>query len=115
MNVRPARGPLLESGPAARGGHRPLAGCCSAGSWPWRAPTRWTVYYEMYRGAFGTWFSVQNTLQRAAPLMLTALCVALPARLGLIVIGAEGALVLGGPGARWRRPTPPPARRPAWC
>jgi ABC-type uncharacterized transport system permease subunit len=54
------------------------------------------VYGEMVRGAFGTWFSVQNTLSRAAPLMLTALCVALPARLGLVVIGAEGALVLGG-------------------
>ena len=50
----------------------------------------------MYRGSFGTWFSFQNTLQRAAPLMLTALCTALPARLGLVVIGGEGALVLGG-------------------
>jgi simple sugar transport system permease protein len=54
------------------------------------------VYREMGRGAFGTWFSVQNSLQRAAPLMLTALCTALPARLGLVVIGGEGALVLGG-------------------
>jgi len=54
------------------------------------------VYFEMYRGAFGTWFSVQNTLLRASPLMLTALCTALPARLGLVVIGGEGALVLGG-------------------
>lgn len=54
------------------------------------------VYYQMYRGAFGSWFSVQNSLQRAAPLMLTALCTALPARLGLVVIGGEGALVLGG-------------------
>jgi len=54
------------------------------------------VYYQMYRGSFGTWFSVENTLSRAAPLTLTALCVALPARLGLIVIGGEGALVLGG-------------------
>jgi general nucleoside transport system permease protein len=50
----------------------------------------------MYQGAFGTWFSWQNTLTRAAPLMLTALCTALPARIGLIVIGGEGALVLGG-------------------
>ena len=33
---------------------------------------------------------------RAAPLLLTALCVALPARLGLVVIGGEGAIVLGG-------------------
>lgn len=54
------------------------------------------VFAEMYRGAFGTWFSFQNTLQRAAPLMLTGLCTALPARLGLIVIGGEGALVVGG-------------------
>src|SRR4051812_20613969 len=54
------------------------------------------VYEEMFRGAFGTWFSFQNTLQRSAPLMLTALCTALPAQLGLVVIGGEGALVVGG-------------------
>jgi len=35
-------------------------------------------------------------LSRAAPLILTALCVALPAQAGLMVIGSEGALVLGG-------------------
>ena len=50
----------------------------------------------LFKGAFGDWFSWQNTLTRAAPLMLTALCVALPARAGLIIIGGEGALVLGG-------------------
>ena len=50
----------------------------------------------LFRGAFGDWFSWQNTLQRAAPLMLTALCVAVPARAGLVIIGGEGALVLGG-------------------
>ncbi len=54
------------------------------------------VFQEMYRGAFGTWFSFQNTLLRAAPLMLTGLCCALPARLGLIIIGGEGAVVVGG-------------------
>jgi len=54
------------------------------------------VYEVMFRGAFGTWFSFQNTLQRAAPLMLTALCTALPMQLGLLVIGGEGALVVGG-------------------
>jgi simple sugar transport system permease protein len=54
------------------------------------------VYEEMARGAFGTWFSLQNSLQRAAPLMLTGLCTALPARLGLVVIGGEGALYVGG-------------------
>lgn len=54
------------------------------------------VFYSLYRGAFGSWFSWQNTLVRAAPLMLTALCTALPARVGLIVIGGEGAVVVGG-------------------
>ncbi|MCK5435620.1 MAG: ABC transporter permease, partial [Nitrosomonadaceae bacterium] len=50
----------------------------------------------IYVGAFGSGFAWENTLQRAAPLMLTALCVALPARTGLIIIGGEGAVVLGG-------------------
>lgn len=52
----------------------------------------------LFKGAFGDAFSWQNTLVRAAPLMLTALAVALPARAGLTVIGGEGALVLGALG-----------------
>jgi len=54
------------------------------------------VWLLLFKGAFGDWFSWQNTLQRAAPLMLTALCVAIPARAGLVIIGGEGAMVLGG-------------------
>ncbi|ETA71586.1 MULTISPECIES: ABC transporter permease [Mesorhizobium] len=54
------------------------------------------LYETMWRGGFGSWFSVQNSLSRGAPLLLAALCVALPARLGLVVIGGEGAIVLGG-------------------
>ena len=54
------------------------------------------VFASLYRGGFGSAYSWQNTLALAAPLMLTALCTALPARVGLIVIGAEGALVLSG-------------------
>ncbi|WP_246707438.1 ABC transporter permease [Mesorhizobium sp. NZP2077] len=57
------------------------------------------LYETMWRGGFGSWFSIQNSLSRAAPLLLAALCVALPARLGLVVIGGEGAIVLGGVGA----------------
>jgi len=53
------------------------------------------VLYTIYKGGFGSWFAWQNTLQRAAPLLLTALCTAIPARLGLMIIGAEGALILG--------------------
>lgn len=55
-----------------------------------------TACQLVLEGAFGSTFAWENTLQRAAPLMLTALCVALPARAGLIIIGGEGALVLGG-------------------
>jgi simple sugar transport system permease protein len=58
-----------------------------------------SLYDLMYRGAFGSWFSWQNTLVRAAPLLLTALCTALPAQLGMVVIGGEGAFVIGGLGA----------------
>jgi ABC-type uncharacterized transport system permease subunit len=50
----------------------------------------------IWRGAFGSWFSIQNTLQKASPLLLTALCVALPGQLGLVIIGGEAAMVLGG-------------------
>ena len=57
------------------------------------------VYASIYKAAFGSWYSLQNTLIRAAPLMLTSLCTALPAQLGLMIIGNEGALVVGGLGA----------------
>ena len=70
---------LLFGGLAAFAGHTP-----------------WEVWRTLFVGAFGSSFAWQNTLQRAAPLMLTALCVVIPARAGLIVIGGEGALVLGG-------------------
>ncbi|MGX1424819.1 ABC-type uncharacterized transport system permease subunit [Bradyrhizobium elkanii] len=53
------------------------------------------LYFYMYYGAFGTAFSWQNTLTRAAPLILTALCTALPAQLGMVIIGGEGALLIG--------------------
>src|SRR3954454_3090114 len=53
------------------------------------------LYFYMYQGAFGTAFSWQNTLTRAAPLILTALCTALPAQLGMVIIGGEGALLIG--------------------
>jgi simple sugar transport system permease protein len=53
------------------------------------------VWSLLYQGAFSNAFSWQNTLQRAAPLILTGLAVALPAQVGLVLIGSEGALVLG--------------------
>ena len=59
-----------------------------------KSPVDFVAY--VWRGGFGTAFSLQNTLQRSSPLIMTALAVAIPARIGLIVIGGEGALVLGG-------------------
>jgi simple sugar transport system permease protein len=54
------------------------------------------VYAVVARASFGSWFAIEQTLTQAAPLMLTALCTAIPARAGLLVIGGEGALVAGG-------------------
>jgi simple sugar transport system permease protein len=54
------------------------------------------VYRLIWQGGFASGFSWQNTLTRAAPIILTALCVALPAQAGLMIIGGEGALVAGG-------------------
>jgi general nucleoside transport system permease protein len=67
--------------------------CAIAGANPF------AVYGSIYKAAFGSWSAFQNTLLRASPLMLSALCTALPARLGLVIIGNEGALVMGGLGA----------------
>ena len=54
------------------------------------------VCRALFAGAFGSWFALEYTLTQAAPLMLTGLCTAIPARAGLLVIGGEGALVMGG-------------------
>ncbi|HEX5271953.1 MAG TPA: ABC transporter permease, partial [Gemmataceae bacterium] len=54
------------------------------------------LWRAIYTGGFGSRRAGMNTLIKAAPLILTALCTALPARLGLVIIGNEGALVLGG-------------------
>jgi ABC-type uncharacterized transport system permease subunit len=54
------------------------------------------VYALIWRGGFGSVFAWQNTFSRASPIILTALAVAIPARMGLIQIGGEGALALGG-------------------
>lgn len=58
-----------------------------------------SVYASIYKAGFGSWYSWQNTLTRASPLLLCGLCTALPARAGIIVIGNEGAVVAGGLGA----------------
>jgi len=54
------------------------------------------VFASIYKAGFGSWYSWQNSLVRAAPLMLCGLATALPARAGIITVGNEGAFVMGG-------------------
>ncbi|KIH82990.1 ABC transporter permease [Pseudomonas batumici] len=54
------------------------------------------VFTLVYIGGFGSGFAWQDTLARAAPLILVGLAVAIPAQAGMVIIGGEGALVLGG-------------------
>lgn len=55
----------------------------------------WPLFYQMLMGAFGDGYSISETLVQAAPIMLTAMAVALPARLGLISVGGEGQMYFG--------------------
>src|ERR1700746_3579563 len=54
------------------------------------------VYASIYKAGFGSWYSWQNSLLRAAPLMLCGLCTVLPARAGVLTVGNEGAFIVGG-------------------
>lgn len=55
----------------------------------------------LLRGAFGTSFAIDQTLLKAIPLGLAGLAVALPLRMNLWNIGAEGQLHAGAIGATW--------------
>ncbi|MDQ0110766.1 ABC transporter permease [Paenibacillus harenae] len=53
------------------------------------------TYGEMWKGAFGSFFFVTNTLSRATPIILIGLGVALAFRAGFFNMGSEGQMVLG--------------------
>lgn len=53
------------------------------------------LLFGLVEGAFGSGFALSETLVRATPILFCALATALPARLGLISVGAEGQLVVG--------------------
>ena len=73
------------------------------------------VYYQMYRGAFGTWFSFQNTLQRAAPADAHRPVHGPPGPLRVDRHRWRGGAGAGRPGGGGRRPGRCPERRPLWC
>jgi general nucleoside transport system permease protein len=56
---------------------------------------------SLWNGAFGSGFALAQSVLKAIPLALTGLAVALPLRLRLWNIGAEGQLYAGAIGASW--------------
>ncbi len=53
------------------------------------------IFVQILKGAFGDAFSITTTLGKTLPILLCALATALPARMGLISVGAEGQLYFG--------------------
>jgi len=58
-----------------------------------RNPIR--AYAAIFGGAFGSAYGVSEVVVRAIPLMLCAVATAIPARIGLLNVGAEGQLHAG--------------------
>lgn len=50
---------------------------------------------ELLKGAFGSSYGISETLVKSSPILLCALATALPARLGLLTVGAAGQFYLG--------------------
>lgn len=59
------------------------------------------AYAAMFATTFGTPFGRSEIVVKAIPLMLCALAVALPARVGLVNVGGEGQLYVGAWLASW--------------
>lgn len=59
------------------------------------------IFRLLFIGSFGGSYEFSETLVKMTPLLLCALAVALPAKLGLLNIGAEGQLLMGAIGGTW--------------
>ncbi len=59
------------------------------------------AYVDVFSQTFGTPYGMSQVLVRMVPLLLTAVAVAIPARLGLINIGGEGQFYMGAWLATW--------------
>ncbi|PSN20616.1 ABC transporter permease [filamentous cyanobacterium CCP5] len=55
----------------------------------------WKLFPAIFEAAFGSPFAWTETLLKTSPILLCAIATALPAKLGLISVGAEGQLYLG--------------------
>jgi len=58
-----------------------------------------SAYRDMWQSTFTSGDSLEQILVKATPLILAALAVTVPARAGLVNVGGEGQLVVGGIGA----------------
>jgi simple sugar transport system permease protein len=59
------------------------------------------AYVDIFGATLGSWYGFSETLVKLIPLVLTALAVALPARIWLINVGGEGQLHIGALFATW--------------
>ncbi|MET0896204.1 MAG: ABC transporter permease [Acidimicrobiia bacterium] len=57
------------------------------------------AYRDMWQSTFQSSDSIEQILVKATPLIFAALAVTVPARAGLVNVGGEGQLVMGGVGA----------------
>jgi general nucleoside transport system permease protein len=55
----------------------------------------WSTLTDMVRFAVGDTYSLSETLVKTAPILLCALATIVPARLGLVSVGADGQLFIG--------------------
>lgn len=56
----------------------------------------WKAYEALFGGAFFEYYGLASTLAKMSPILLAGLAVILPLRLGLLNIGAEGQIYMGG-------------------
>jgi len=59
------------------------------------------AYIDTFSFTLGSWYGFSEMVVRMIPLLLTAVAVALPSRLGLINVGGEGQLYMGAWLATW--------------
>lgn len=58
-------------------------------------------YRELFGSTLGSWRGFSEVLVAMSPMLITALAVALPSRIGLINVGVEGQLYMGACAATW--------------
>jgi len=59
------------------------------------------AYTVFFRGAFGSWYAISETLKRTIPLLLVGSGLALAFRAQVLNIGAEGQILFGAVAATW--------------